>query len=62
MFYLRVGASPDCKMPIDNLSKVFGPTIIGYSCSDPDPETLLSETRKQVMVGSFCFIVHLKLL
>lgn len=27
----RVGASPDCKMPVGNLARVFGPTIVGYS-------------------------------
>lgn len=30
-FFYRVAASPDCKMPISNLSRVFGPTIVGYS-------------------------------
>lgn len=27
----RVAASPDCKMPVGNLARVFGPTIVGYS-------------------------------
>lgn len=27
----RVAATPDCKMPISNLARVFGPTIVGYS-------------------------------
>jgi len=28
---LRVAATPDCKMPVGNLARVFGPTIVGYS-------------------------------
>jgi len=27
----RVAATPDCKMPVGNLARVFGPTIVGYS-------------------------------
>ncbi|XP_050443432.1 rac GTPase-activating protein 1-like [Adelges cooleyi] len=27
----KVAASPDCKMPITNLARMFGPTIVGYS-------------------------------
>lgn len=42
-------------MPISNLSKIFGPTIVGYSTTDPEPEVLLSETKKQAMV-SFSFV------
>lgn len=31
MHLFRVAASPDCKMPVGNLARVFGPTIVGYS-------------------------------
>jgi len=34
-------------MPISNLAKVFGPTIVGYSGPDIDAQTMLKETRKQ---------------
>lgn len=34
-------------MPIDNLAKVFGPTVIGYSCADPDHLAIFSETAVQ---------------
>lgn len=34
-------------MPIDNLAKIFGPTILGYSCADPDHHAILSETMVQ---------------
>ena len=27
----KVADSPDCMMPADNLAKVMGPTIVGYS-------------------------------
>ena len=42
---------PECKMPMSNLAKVFGPTIVGYSSINPVMETMLTETRKQVAVS-----------
>ncbi|XP_062577403.1 rac GTPase-activating protein 1-like isoform X1 [Saccostrea cucullata] len=47
---LRVGDIPDCKMPLSNLAKVFGPTIVGYSVPDPEPLQMISETKYQAMV------------
>lgn len=38
-------------MPASNLAKVFGPTLVGYSVPEPDPATMLTETRQQQMVG-----------
>ncbi|XP_031836061.1 rac GTPase activating protein tumbleweed [Nomia melanderi] len=46
----RVSSSPECKMPISNLAKVFGPTLVGYSCQEPSPTSLLTETRNQVAI------------
>ncbi|XP_034230462.1 rac GTPase-activating protein 1 [Thrips palmi] len=46
----HVAECPECRMPISNLSKIFGPTIVGYSTTDPEPEVLLSETKKQATV------------
>ncbi|XP_078053130.1 rac GTPase activating protein tumbleweed [Augochlora pura] len=46
----RVSSSPECKMPISNLAKVFGPTLVGYSCQNPTPTSLLTETRNQVAI------------
>jgi len=43
----NVSRSPACKMPVSNLSKVFGPTVVGYSCPDPEPMMIMSETQKQ---------------
>ncbi|OAD60257.1 Rac GTPase-activating protein 1 [Eufriesea mexicana] len=46
----RVSSSPECKMPISNLAKVFGPTLVGYSCQKPTATSLLSETNNQVAI------------
>ncbi|XP_015673652.1 rac GTPase-activating protein 1 [Protobothrops mucrosquamatus] len=43
----RVAQSPDTRMGISNLAKVFGPTIVGHAVSDPDPMTLLQDTKGQ---------------
>ncbi|CAH1109202.1 unnamed protein product [Psylliodes chrysocephalus] len=32
----KVAQSPECKMPTDNLAKIFGHTIVGCSSGDPD--------------------------
>ncbi|XP_066583719.1 rac GTPase-activating protein 1 [Prorops nasuta] len=46
----RVSSSPECKMPISNLAKVFGPTLVGYSCLEPTAISMLSETRNQAAI------------
>lgn len=43
----RVSESTVCKMPVSNLAKVFGPTLVGYSVPDPDPSILVMETHQQ---------------
>lgn len=48
----RVAESEDCKMPTNNLAKVFGPTVVGYSTLEPEPMQMINETRKQQMVSS----------
>lgn len=45
----RVSSSADCKMPISNLAKVFGPTLVGYRSQEPSL-TMLNETKHQVAV------------
>lgn len=40
-------------MPIDNLAKMFGPTIVGYSSDDLDPGSMYSETAQQAKVSSW---------
>lgn len=56
----RVAQSPDTKMDISNLSKVFGPTIVGHAVPDPDPMTILNDTKRQpkVMVRLLCLPVE----
>ncbi|KFQ70294.1 Rac GTPase-activating protein 1 [Phaethon lepturus] len=46
----RVAQSPETKMDITNLAKVFGPTIVAHAVPDPDPMTLLQDTKRQPKV------------
>ncbi|KAL7864372.1 hypothetical protein AOLI_G00157920 [Acnodon oligacanthus] len=46
----RVAQSPDTKMDEMNLSRVFGPTIVGHAVPDPDPMTILQDTKRQPKV------------
>ncbi|XP_015605276.1 rac GTPase-activating protein 1 [Cephus cinctus] len=46
----RVSSTPECKMPISNLAKVFGPTLVGYSSQEPSPTSMLTETKNQVAI------------
>lgn len=57
-FYFRVAVSPDCKMPISSLAKIFGPTVIGYSVPDPAELNVLRETKDQCKV---CMRFHLSI-
>lgn len=47
----RVGHTPECRMPIQNLAKVFGPTIVGFSHPEPEAKDILHETKLQSMVS-----------
>ncbi|KAL0977813.1 hypothetical protein UPYG_G00161530 [Umbra pygmaea] len=40
----------DTKMDITNLSRVFGPTLVGHAVPDPDPMTILQDTNRQPRV------------
>ena len=55
VFVHRVSRSEDCKMPVSNLAKVLGPTIIGYSSADPTPMQMITETKKQANVSIVSF-------
>ncbi|XP_062871375.1 rac GTPase-activating protein 1 [Trichomycterus rosablanca] len=46
----RVAQSTDTKMDVTNLARVFGPTIVGHSVPDPDPMTILQDTKHQPKV------------
>lgn len=38
-------------MDISNLSRVFGPTIVGHAVPNPDPMTILQDTKRQPKVS-----------
>lgn len=38
-------------MPAKNLSRIFGPNIVGFSVEQPLPEQMMTETEKQFLVG-----------
>ncbi|CAH2305280.1 rac GTPase-activating 1-like [Pelobates cultripes] len=46
----RVMKSPDCKMDKMNLSRVFGPTLVGYSVPNPSPLMIMQDTPRQAKV------------
>uniref|UniRef100_A0A4W5NE53 Rac GTPase-activating protein 1 n=1 Tax=Hucho hucho TaxID=62062 RepID=A0A4W5NE53_9TELE len=46
----RVAQSLDTKMDIINLARVFGPTIVGHAVPDPEPMTILQDTKRQPKV------------
>ena len=53
-FFLNITSVAEaevCKMPVSNLARIFGPTIIGYSCPEPDPEMALKMLKKQHSVN-----------
>jgi len=53
-----VASSRACKMPTSNLAKVFGPTVVGYSCPDPEPMQIMGETQKQNKVMEHILDIH----
>lgn len=46
----RVAQSLVTKMNVTNLARVFGPTIVGHAVPDPDPMTILQDTKRQPKV------------
>ncbi|XP_075685251.1 rac GTPase-activating protein 1-like isoform X6 [Rhinoderma darwinii] len=46
----RVMRSPECKMDKMNLSRVFGPTIVGHAVPDPSPLVIMQDTPRQAKV------------
>ncbi|XP_029006586.1 rac GTPase-activating protein 1-like isoform X2 [Betta splendens] len=43
----KVSQSVDTKMDVNNLARVFGPTLVGHAVPDPDPMTILHDTNRQ---------------
>lgn len=46
----KVSQSADTKMDVNNLARVFGPTLVGHAVPDPDPMTILHDTNRQPRV------------
>uniref|UniRef100_A0A7N6BBR6 Rac GTPase-activating protein 1 n=1 Tax=Anabas testudineus TaxID=64144 RepID=A0A7N6BBR6_ANATE len=46
----KVSQSVDTKMDVNNLARVFGPTLVGHAVPDPDPMTILHDTNRQPRV------------
>ncbi|XP_037642941.1 rac GTPase-activating protein 1-like [Sebastes umbrosus] len=46
----KVSECVDTKMNVNNLARVFGPTIVGHATADPDPMTILHDTSRQPRV------------
>jgi len=43
----KIAECEDIKMPVTNIAKILGPTIIGYSTADPHPEDIMKEVAAQ---------------
>merc|ERR1712173_296704 len=43
----KIADSRETKMNMSNLSKILGPTIVGYSTADPQPEEIMKEVGAQ---------------
>lgn len=37
-------------MDVNNLARVFGPTLVGHAVAEPDPMTILQDTSRQPRV------------
>ncbi|CAH8645468.1 unnamed protein product [Heterobilharzia americana] len=58
MLHLKtICKTPACKMDEENFSKVFGPTLAGYSCPAPHVMQAISETKPQQDVVRLLFSV-----
>ena len=44
---LQVAENKETKMTVSNLAKILGPTIVGYSSPDPQPEEIMQEVGVQ---------------
>lgn len=48
--FQRIAECRDVLMPLDNIARVFGPTIVGYSSPDPDQHAIFTEVYTQYTV------------
>ena len=47
----RVSENEACKMSVDNLAVVFGPTVVGYSSAEPTMNHIMVQTKMQQLVS-----------
>ncbi|VDP95064.1 unnamed protein product [Echinostoma caproni] len=52
-----IARTPACQMSEDNLAKVFGPIVVGYSCPEPQLMQTVNETRTQKAVVKLLFSI-----
>ena len=50
LHFQRIAECPETKMPIENISRVFGPTLVGYSSREPEQHAIYTETIIQYQV------------
>nr|XP_057922660.1 rac GTPase-activating protein 1 isoform X2 [Doryrhamphus excisus]XP_057922661.1 rac GTPase-activating protein 1 isoform X2 [Doryrhamphus excisus] len=50
LHFHKVMKSPQCQMDQNNLSRVFGPTLVGHGTSEPSPLTIVQDTNTQAKV------------
>lgn len=50
LHFQRIAECPQVKMPLTNFAKIFAPTILGYSCVNPDQHKIFAETQVQYSV------------
>ncbi|XP_065369861.1 rac GTPase-activating protein 1 [Calliphora vicina] len=50
LHFQRIADCREVLMPLDNIARVFGPTIVGYSSPDPDQHAIFTEVYTQYMV------------
>ncbi|XP_025786266.1 rac GTPase-activating protein 1 [Puma concolor] len=55
----RVAQSPNTKMDVANLAKIFGPTIVAHAVPNPDPVVMLQDIKRQPKVDKCIFKVSL---
>ncbi|KAK5872804.1 hypothetical protein PBY51_013467 [Eleginops maclovinus] len=53
----KVSECTDTKMDVNNLARVFGPTLVGHAVPEPDPMTILHDTSRQPRVVERLFSV-----
>ncbi|XP_050077247.1 rac GTPase-activating protein 1 [Anopheles maculipalpis] len=58
LHFQRVALSEQAKMPIDNLARVFAPTIVGYSRIDLDMNAMCAETYVQFSIVQAMLQIH----